>query len=105
LEKSDDLQKKSLFLSVLYCWPRLRLPIPRGNREKSTVLLGLTPIGIHAATLGAPPVTIGLFGKKWLDAEWMVGLDMGSKSYSATSGTATATATYSYLELYGRYFL
>jgi hypothetical protein len=34
-----------------------------GNRDKSTVLLGLTPVGIHAATLGAPPVTIGLFGK------------------------------------------
>ena len=37
--------------------------------------------------------------------EWMVGLDMGSKSYSATSGTATASATYSSQGLYGRYFL
>ena len=76
-----------------------------GNRDKSTVLLGLTPVGIHAATLGAPPVTIGLFGKKWLGADCMIGIDMGSKSYTATSGTAEASATYSNQGLYGRYFL
>ena len=72
-----------------------------GNRDKSTVLLGLTPVGIHGATIGAPPFTVGAF----LGKEWMVGLDMGSKSYSATSGTATATATASNQGLYGRYFL
>jgi len=72
-----------------------------GNRDKSIVMLGLTPLGIHLATAATTPFTVaGFLGK-----EWMVGVDVGSKSYESTSGTATATATYSNQGLYGRYFL
>jgi hypothetical protein len=71
-----------------------------GNRDKSIALVGISPFGIHLATLATTPFKIGVF----LGKDWMAGIDIGSGSLSASFGTVEATATYSNQGLYGRYF-
>ena len=72
-----------------------------GNRGNKIIMIGLVPVGLHAATLIAPPLRIGTF----INSDIMLNVDSGSTSYSESSGTAKATATYTNQGLNGRYFL
>ena len=62
-------------------------------------MLGMAPVGIHLATLVAPPVRVAV-----LLGDLTVGFDSGSADNSQSSGTAKSTATYTNQGLNVRYF-
>jgi len=62
-------------------------------------MLGMAPVGVHLATLAAPPVRVAV-----ILGDITVGIDAGSGSSSISSGTAKSTATYTNQGLNARYF-
>jgi hypothetical protein len=62
-------------------------------------MLGMAPVGIHPATLIAPPIRVAV-----ILGDITVGIDAGSADSSQTSGTAKSTATYTNQGLNARYF-
>ena len=70
-----------------------------GNRADSSILIGYQT-GAHLATMIAPPLRIGTFV-----GDWEIALDMGSNSWTSTSGSASGTATYTNQGLNTRYFV
>jgi len=70
-----------------------------GNRGDSIIMLGMAPVGIHLATLIAPPIRVAVL----LD-DITVGIDVGSADSSQSSGTAKSTASYTNQGLNARYF-
>jgi hypothetical protein len=62
-------------------------------------MLGMAPVGIHLATLVAPPVRVAV-----LLGDLTVGFDSGSADNTQSSGTAKSTATYTNQGLNVRYF-
>jgi hypothetical protein len=62
-------------------------------------MLGMAPVGIHLATLAAPPVRVAV-----LLGDLTVGFDSGSADNTQSSGTAKSTATYTNQGLNVRYF-
>ena len=88
-----------LCLSILFCGSVAWAADSAGNRKDSIIMLGMAPVGIHAATLIAPPIRVAV-----LLGDITVGVDAGSASSSQTSGTAKSTATYTNQGLNARYF-
>ena len=70
-----------------------------GNRADSSILIGYQT-GAHLATMIAPPLRIGTFV-----GDWEIALDMGSNSWTNTSGSASGVATYKNQGLNTRYFV
>ena len=70
-----------------------------GNRADSIIMLGMAPVGIHPATLIAPPIRVAV-----LLGDITVGIDVGSADSSQSSGTAKSTASYTNQGLNARYF-
>ena len=70
-----------------------------GTRADSSILIGYQT-GAHLATMIAPPLRIGTFV-----GDWEIALDMGSNSWTSTSGSASGTATYTNQGLNTRYFV
>jgi hypothetical protein len=62
-------------------------------------MIGMAPVGIHPATLIAPPVRVAV-----LLGDLTVGFDSGSADNTQSSGTAKSTATYTNQGLNVRYF-
>ena len=77
-----------LCLSILFCGSVAWAADSAGNRKDSIIMLGMAPVGIHAATLIAAPIRVAVL----LD-DITVGLDVGSNDISETSGTAKSTAS------------
>ena len=88
-----------LCLSILFCGSVAWAADSAGNRGDSIIMLGIAPVGIHLATLAAPPVRVAV-----LLGDITVGIDVGSADSSQTSGTAKSTATYTNQGLNARYF-
>ena len=88
-----------LCLSILLCASVAWAADSAGNRGDSIIMLGMAPVGIHLATLVAPPVRVAV-----LLGDLTVGFDSGSASSSQTSGTAKSIATYTNQGLNVRYF-
>ena len=88
-----------LCLSILFCASVAWAADSAGNRGDSIIMLGMAPVGIHLATLIAPPVRVAV-----LLGDLTVGFDSGSASSSQTSGTAKSIATYTNQGLNVRYF-
>ena len=88
-----------LCLSILFCGSVAWAADSAGNRGDSIIMLGMAPVGIHFATLAAPPVRVAV-----LLGDITVGIDVGSGSSSLSSGTAKSTATYTNQGLNARYF-
>ena len=88
-----------LCLSILFCGSVAWAADSAGNRKDSIIMLGMAPVGIHLATLAAPPVRVAV-----LLGDITVGIDVGSGSSSHSSGTAKSTATYTNQGLNARYF-
>jgi hypothetical protein len=88
-----------LCLSILFCGSVAWAADSAGNRGDSIIMLGMAPVGIHLATLVAPPVRVAV-----LLGDLTVGFDSGSASSSQTSGTAKSIATYTNQGLNVRYF-
>ena len=88
-----------LCLSILFCGSVAWAADSAGNRGDSIIMLGMAPVGIHLATLAAPPVRVAV-----LLGDITVGIDVGSADSSQSSGTAKATATYTNQGLNARYF-
>jgi len=88
-----------LCLSILFCGSVAWAADSAGNRADSIIMLGIAPVGIHLATLVAPPVRVAVL----LD-DITVGIDVGSADSSQSSGTAKATASYTNQGLNARYF-
>ena len=88
-----------LCLSILFCGSVAWAADSAGNRGDSIIMLGMAPVGIHLATLAAPPVRVAV-----LLADITVGIDVGSGSSSLSSGTAKSTATFTNQALNARYF-
>ena len=88
-----------LYLSILFCGSVAWAADSAGNRKDSIIMLGMAPVGIHLATLAAPPVRVAV-----LLGDITVGIDVGSGSSSISSGTAKSTATYTNQGLNARYF-
>ena len=88
-----------LCLSILFCGSLAWAADSAGNRGDSIIMLGMAPVGIHLATLVAPPVRVAV-----LLGDLTVGFDSGSASSSQTSGTAKSIATYTNQGLNVRYF-
>jgi hypothetical protein len=88
-----------LCLSILFCGSVALAADSAGNRKDSIIMLGMAPVGIHLATLAAPPIRVAV-----LLGDITVGLDVGSADSSQTSGTAKSTATYTNQGLNARYF-
>jgi len=88
-----------LCLSILFCASVAWAADSAGNRGDSIIMLGMAPVGIHLATLVAPPVRVAV-----LLGDLTVGFDSGSASSSQTSGTAKSIATYTNQGLNARYF-
>ena len=88
-----------LCLSILFCGSVAWAADSAGNRKDSIIMLGMAPVGIHLATLAAPPVRVAV-----LLGDITVGIDAGSGSSSVSSGTAKSTATYTNQGLNARYF-
>ena len=88
-----------LCLSILFCASVAWAADSAGNRGDSIIMLGMAPVGIHLATLVAPPVRVAV-----LLGDLTVGFDSGSASSSGTSGTAKSIATYTNQGLNVRYF-
>ncbi len=88
-----------LCLSILFCGSVAWAADSAGNRKDSIIMLGMAPVGIHLATLAAPPVRVAV-----LLGDLTVGIDAGSGSSSLSSGTAKSTATFTNQGLNARYF-
>ena len=88
-----------LCLSILFCGSVAWAADSAGNRADSIIMLGMAPVGIHLATIGAPPFRVAV-----LLGDITVGLDVGSADSSQTSGTAKSTASYTNQGLNARYF-
>ena len=88
-----------LCLSILFCGSVAWAADSAGNRGDSIIMIGMAPVGIHAATLIAPPIRVAV-----LLGDITVGVDVGSADSSQTSGTAKSTATYTNQGLNLRYF-
>ena len=88
-----------LCLSILFCGSVAWAADSAGNRGDSIIMLGMAPVGIHLATLAAPPVRVAV-----LLGDITVGIDAGSGSSSLSSGTAKSTATFTNQGLNARYF-
>ena len=88
-----------LCLSILFCGSVAWAADSAGNRKDSIIMLGMAPVGIHLATLAAPPVRVAV-----LLGDITVGIDAGSGSSSLSSGTAKSTATFTNQGLNARYF-
>jgi hypothetical protein len=88
-----------LCLSILFCGSVAWAADSAGNRGDSIIMIGMAPVGIHAATLIAPPIRVAV-----LLGDITVGVDVGSADSSQTSGTAKSTATYTSQGLNARYF-
>ena len=88
-----------LCLSILFCGSVAWAADSAGNRKDSILMLGMAPVGIHAATLIAAPIRVAV-----LLGDITLGLDAGSADSSQTSGTAKSTATYTNQGLNARYF-
>ena len=88
-----------LCLSILFCASVAWAADSAGNRGDSIIMLGMAPVGIHLATLVAPPVRVAV-----LLGDLTVGFDSGSADNSQSSGTAKSTATYTNQGLNARYF-
>ena len=88
-----------LCLSILFCGSVAWAADSAGNRKDSIIMLGMAPVGIHLATLAAPPVRVAV-----LLGDLTVGFDSGSADNSQSSGTAKSTATYTNQGLNVRYF-
>jgi len=86
---SVDFVLRKRGLGSRFCW----------NRGDSILMLGYAPVGIHLATLVAPPVRVAV-----LLGDLTVGFDSGSADNSQSSGTAKSTATYTNQGLNVRYF-
>ena len=71
-----------------------------GNRADSTILVAFQTGG-HLASVIAPPARIGTF----IGSDIEVALDIGSSTYSSSSGNSESTATYSNQGINSRYFL
>ena len=88
-----------LCLAILFCGSVAWAADSAGNRGDSIIMLGMAPVGIHLATLAAPPVRVAV-----LLGDITVGIDAGSGSSSLSSGTAKSTATSTNQGLNARYF-
>ena len=88
-----------LCLSILFCGSVAWAADSAGNRKDSIIMLGMAPVGIHPATLIAPPIRVAV-----ILGDITVGIDAGSADSSQTSGTAKSTATYTNQGLNARYF-
>ena len=88
-----------LCLSILFCGSVAWAADSAGNRKDSIIMLGMAPVGIHAATLIAAPIRVAV-----LLGDITLGIDAGSADSSQTSGTAKSTATYTNQGLNARYF-
>ena len=88
-----------LCLSILFCASVAWAADSAGNRGDSIIMLGMAPVGIHLATLVAPPVRVAV-----LLGDLTVGFDSGSADNTQSSGTAKSTATYTNKGLNVRYF-
>ncbi len=88
-----------LCLSILFCGSVAWAADSAGNRKDSIIMLGMAPVGIHLATLIAPPIRVAV-----ILGDITVGVDVGSADSSQTSGTAKSTATYTNQGLNARYF-
>ena len=88
-----------LCLSILFCASVAWAADSAGNRGDSIIMLGIAPVGIHLATLIAPPVRVAVL----LD-DITVGIDVGSADSSQSSGSAKSTASYTNQGLNARYF-
>ncbi len=88
-----------LCLSILFCGSVTWAADSAGNRKDSIIMLGMAPVGIHPATLIAPPIRVAV-----ILGDITVGIDAGSADSSQTSGTAKSTATYTNQGLNARYF-
>ncbi len=88
-----------LCLSILFCGSVAWAADSAGNRGDSIIMLGMAPVGIHLATLAAPPVRVAV-----LLGDLTVGVDAGSADSTQHSGTAKSTATYTNQGLNARYF-
>ena len=88
-----------LCLSILFCGSVAWAADSAGNRADSIIMLGMAPVGIHAATLAAAPIRVAV-----LLGDLTVGIDAGSGSSSLSSGTAKSTATLTNQGLNARYF-
>ena len=88
-----------LCLSILFCGSVALAADSAGNRKDSIIMLGMAPVGIHPATLIAPPIRVAV-----ILGDITVGIDAGSADSSQTSGSAKSTATYTNQGLNARYF-
>ena len=88
-----------LCLSILFCGSVAWAADSAGNRKDSIIMLGMAPVGIHPATLIAPPIRVAV-----LLGDITVGVDVGSADSSQSSGTAKSTASYTNQGLNARYF-
>ena len=88
-----------LCLSILFCGSVAWAADSAGNRADSIIMLGMAPVGIHPATLIAPPIRVAV-----LLGDITVGVDVGSADSSQSSGSAKSTATYTNQGLNARYF-
>ena len=88
-----------LCLSILFCGSVAWAADSAGNRKDSIIMLGMAPVGIHPATLIAPPIRVAV-----ILGDITVGVDAGSADSSQTSGTAKSTASYTNQGLNARYF-
>ena len=88
-----------LCLSILFCGNVAWAADSAGNRGDSIIMLGMAPVGIHPATLIAPPIRVAV-----LLGDITVGVDVGSADSSQSSGTAKSTASYTNQGLNARYF-
>ena len=88
-----------LCLSILFCGSVAWAADSAGNRKDSIIMLGMAPVGIHLATMAAPPIRVAV-----ILGDITVGVDAGSADSSQSSGTAKSTATYTNQGLNARYF-
>ena len=88
-----------LCLSILFCGSVAWAADSAGNRKDSIIMLGMAPVGIHPATLIAPPIRVAV-----LLGDITVGVDVGSADSSQSSGSAKSTASYTNQGLNARYF-
>ena len=88
-----------LCLSILFCGSVAWAADSAGNRKDSIIMLGMAPVGVHLATLAAPPIRVAV-----ILGDITVGIDAGSADSSKSSGTAKSTASYTNQGLNARYF-
>jgi hypothetical protein len=88
-----------LCLSILFCGSVAWAADSAGNRKDSIIMLGMAPVGIHLATIAAPPIRVAV-----ILGDITVGVDAGSTSESKTEGTASGSYTYTNQGLNARYF-